>query len=81
MRVLNRAASYSLSAFLGAATLLLPVSLTPRTPALGLVVPLVLLFVLGFYLGRSTAGNPIVWSAGIMIAGLLVVVVGRVFPA
>jgi predicted membrane protein (TIGR00267 family) len=80
LRTLGRAVSYSLSALAGAATLLVPVHLVPHSLLVGLLVPLLLLFALGLYLGRSTAGSPAVWGTGMVLAGVIAVVVGRILP-
>ena len=81
LRTLSRAASYSISAFAGAAILFIPLSVVRQQPLLGLLIPLACLFGLGFYLGRQAAGNPVIWAIGMVSAGLVVTVVGLLFPA
>ena len=80
-RALGKAASYGATAFVGASIPLIPVYFTSRTPFLGLLLPLLSLFGLGFYLGRGTIGNPFLWGAGMTLAGIFVGVVGLFFPA
>ncbi len=81
LRALNRALSFSLTAFAGASIPLLPVIFLQGEPFFGLLVPLLSLFILGFYLGRKGAGNPVLWGVAMVLAGALVTVVGRIFPA
>lgn len=80
-RVAGRLVSYSVSAFVGASILYAPLLLVSQIPLLGLVVPLTALFVLGFYLGRDVAANPVIWGLSMVVAGGLVTLVGLLFPA
>jgi predicted membrane protein (TIGR00267 family) len=79
-RVAERSATYAIAAFVGASIPLLPIFILPHLLLLGLLLPLGLLFILGFFLGKSVAGSPLVWGAGMVAAGLFVTFVGLVFP-
>jgi len=79
-RVAQRSTTYSIAAFAGASIPLLPIYVLPNLPLLGLLLPLSLLFVLGFLMGKSAAGSPLIWGTGMVAAGLIVTVVGLVFP-
>ena len=80
LRTLRRAASYSVAAFAGAFVSLLPIRFVYHQPLLEILLPLLLLFALGFYLGRKTAGRSIIWGLAMVLAGVLVTVVGLLFP-
>ena len=80
IRTLTRAVNFSVSAFVGASILIIPLRFVREEPLLGLLLPLIALFILGAYLGRQAASNPILWGAGMMLAGVLVTIVGRYFP-
>ena len=81
IQALFRAGTYGMTAFVGAFIPLVPLYFTWGEPVFGLLLPLVSLFVLGFYLGRDTVGNPLVWGAGMTLAGVLVGLIGLFFPA
>jgi predicted membrane protein (TIGR00267 family) len=81
VHTLYRAASFGVSALVGASTLLPAVFLFSGAPLLGLVVPLSLLFAIGSALGHKTAGRPIIWGSSMVLAGICVTFVGLLFPA
>jgi predicted membrane protein (TIGR00267 family) len=81
LRVLKGAITNSASSFAGAAVLFLSVPFIRIQPLLGLLPPLILLFVLGLYFGHQVAGNRWIWGMGMVLAGAVVTVVGLFFPA
>jgi predicted membrane protein (TIGR00267 family) len=79
-RALLRSLTYAATSFAGAAIPMVPLAVVPGMRAMGLVVPLVTLFGLGFYLGRRGAGNALVWALAMVGAGVIVTAVGVRFP-
>jgi predicted membrane protein (TIGR00267 family) len=79
-RVIERSATYSICAFIGASVPLLPLYIVPRLTLVILILPLGVLFVLGSVLGKFTAGNPVIWGTSMVAAGVFVTLVGLTFP-
>jgi VIT1/CCC1 family predicted Fe2+/Mn2+ transporter len=50
--------------------------LVPQVPVFGLILSVVLLGVLGWVLGTSVFGSPVVWAVALVVGGIVVTLIG-----
>jgi predicted membrane protein (TIGR00267 family) len=79
-RALFHSLTYAATSFAGAAIPMIPVAIVPQMRLVGVAVPLLTLFGLGFFLARRSAAKALIWGLGLVGAGVIVTIVGVRFP-